>query len=87
MFRKPATPHRSAADLQKPVSHMSPGQRSYEAKRAADAGMTLEAWLGKKAGAAARAAVEKRRTQTPVPASKPKGLLGRLIERAHKPLR
>ena len=66
---------------------MSPGQRSYEEKRAADAGMTIEAWLGKKASAAERAAIEKRRTQTPAVASKPKGVLGRLIERAHKPLR
>ncbi|MEJ0048092.1 MAG: hypothetical protein WDN04_19700 [Rhodospirillales bacterium] len=66
---------------------LSEGQRAYEAKRAAKAGMSLEKWLAhkqKQAGEAARAeaksAAEARKT-----AKKP-GLLSRLIDRAHKPL-
>ncbi len=66
---------------------MSEGQKAYEQKRAAKAGMSLEKWLDMKEREkreqtrarekAARAAV--------APAKKP-GLLSRLIERAHKPL-
>ncbi|MBC9208826.1 hypothetical protein IBL26_18395 [Roseomonas aerophila] len=64
---------------------MSEGQRSYEAKRAAKAGKTLEQWLKLKgqereallAAAAARTA--------PQPAKKP-GFFARLMEKATKPL-
>jgi hypothetical protein len=66
---------------------LSDGQRAYEAKRAAKAGMSLEKWLAYKekqaeiaVRAAARSAAEAKR-----PPKKP-GLLSRLIERAHKPL-
>ena len=65
---------------------MSHGQRAYEAKRAADAGMTIEAWLGKKRTDAARAVAAKRKAEMPAAAPKRKGLLGRLIDSAHKPL-
>ncbi len=64
---------------------MSEGQRAYEQKRAAKAGMSLEKWLDnreKDKRAAAKVA-------KPVPAParpKPPGLLSRLIEKARKPL-
>ncbi len=64
---------------------LSEGQRAYEAKRAAKAGMSLEKWLASKqrqqeAEARARAKAEPAKT-----AKKP-GLFARLLERAHKPL-
>lgn len=66
---------------------LTEGQRAYEAKRAAKAGMSLDKWLDAKerqqeeterAKAKAAAAASK----TP---RKP-GFFGRLIERAHKPI-
>ena len=64
---------------------MSRGKLAYEARRAAEAGMTLEAWLSKKTKDATRAAAEKLRVaQASTP--KPKGFVGRLLDRAHKPL-
>lgn len=64
---------------------MSEGQRAYEARRAAKAGVTLDKWLGEKdkerraeARADARAAAAK-------PGKKP-GLFSRLLERAQRPL-
>ena len=65
---------------------MSEGQRAYEAKRAAKAGVSLEKWLQMKERD--RAAEAKAREQVAKPPAAPKkpGLLSRLIERAHKPL-
>lgn len=64
---------------------MSDGQRAYEAKRAAKAGMSTERWLEAKRKAEAQAAAEQARKQPAAPA-KPPGLLKRLLDRAHKPL-
>jgi len=64
---------------------MSEGQRAYEARRAAKAGMTLEKWMETKrreAEAAARTA----QVAPPKP-PKPPGFLSRLIERAHRPIK
>jgi hypothetical protein len=63
---------------------LSEGQRAYEARRAAKAGMSLEKWLDSKqkqqeAEARARAA------EAPKPPKKP-GFFSRLIEKAQKPL-
>jgi hypothetical protein len=66
---------------------LSEGQRAYEAKRAAKAGMSLDKWLTSKQRqqeAEARAR-EKAAEPTKAPKKKP-GLLSRLLERAHKPL-
>jgi hypothetical protein len=66
------------------ASLLTDGQRDYEAKRAAKAGMSLEKWLETKQRqqeAAARA-----RTAELVKPSKP-GLFKRLIDRAHQPLK
>ena len=63
---------------------MTDGQRAYEAKRAAKAGMSLDKWLDTKqrqAHAEARAVA----VAQPKPEKKP-GFLARLIERAHRPL-
>ena len=70
---------------------MSEGQRGYEAKRAAKAGMSLEKWLAEKARAEAdeqRARERERSAQVKLEAKATKrgGLLARLIERGHKPL-
>jgi hypothetical protein len=69
------------------LSTLSQGQRAYEAKRAAKAGMSLEKWIARKekyaadaARAAAREAAEAKK-----PAKKP-GFFSRLLDWAHKPL-
>ena len=62
---------------------LTEGQRSYEAKRAAKAGMSLEKWLEskeKQAAARAREAVVEK------PKAKKRGLFSRLLEKAQKPL-
>ena len=62
---------------------LTPAQRAYEEKRAAKAGKTLDAWLDQKAK---RAAEEARAAAPPPPPKKP-GLITRLLDRAHKPLK
>ena len=65
---------------------LTEAQRAYEAKRATKAGMSLEKWLKekeKRAATEAKAAAEA--TKPPAEAKKP-GFLGRLLEKAQKPL-
>ena len=62
---------------------LSEGQRAYEAKRAAKAGMSLEKWLVTKE----RAAAADQKAAAPPPPPKKPGILGRLIDRAHQPLK
>jgi flagellar biosynthesis/type III secretory pathway protein FliH len=67
--------------------NLTPGQRAYEAKRAAKAGVSLEKWLAEKdreAEAAAREAAKAAREAAR--SAKPQGFFSRLIEKAHKPL-
>ena len=64
---------------------MTEGQRAYEARRAAKAGMTLDRWLEQKRRAEAAEAAAQARAAKPAAPKKP-GLLARLIDRAHKPL-
>lgn len=64
-----------------PARTMTAAQRAYEQKRAQKAGMTLEKWLDGKAKLAEAAAPKPEK-----PARKP-GLLSRLLDRAHKPLK
>ena len=63
---------------------LTPGQRAYEAKRAAKAGMSLEKWLAAKER---QAAVEAKGAAPPAPkpVRKP-GFFARLLERANRPL-
>lgn len=67
---------------------LTEGQRAYEAKRAAKAGMSLDRWLAEKdrrQQEAERARRKAEAAERPKPAKKP-GFFARLIERAQKPL-
>ena len=65
---------------------LTDGQRAYEAKRAAKAGMSLDAWLrDKEKRARAEAAEAAKAVAVEAPAKKP-GFFARLMERAQKPL-
>jgi hypothetical protein len=69
-------------------SKLTEGQRAYEARRAAKAGMSLEKWLAekeKRARAEAAEAAKAMAAEAPKPAKKP-GFFSRLLERAQKPL-
>ena len=66
---------------------MSEGQRAYEQKRAARAGMTLEKWLeAKEKQAQEEAREQERAAKAAARATRKPGLLSRLLDRAHKPL-
>ncbi len=65
------------------LKSLTPAQRAYEEKRAAKAGKSLEAWLDQKAK---RSAEEAKAAAPPPPPKKP-GLISRLLDRAHKPLK
>ncbi|WP_428491824.1 hypothetical protein [Rhodopila sp.] len=64
---------------------LTEGQRSYEAKRAAKAGMSLEKWLASKEREREVEAKAKLKAAPVVKPAKPPGLLGRLLERAQRP--
>ncbi len=70
---------------------MSEGQRAYEAKRAAKAGMSLDRWLAQKEREAAQAergaTTAKAQGGAAEPAAgKRPGFFARLLEKAQKPL-
>ncbi len=70
----------------KTTKTLTEGQRAYEAKRAAKAGMSLEKWLSSKQRQSEAEAREKQKAaEATKPAKKP-GLISRLLDRAHKPL-
>jgi hypothetical protein len=64
---------------------LTDGQRAYEARRAAKAGMSLEKWLEVKERQQRADAREKEKSDAPKKAKKP-GLISRLLDRAHRPL-
>ena len=65
---------------------LTDGQRAYEAKRAAKAGMSLDKWLNsKQREKEAEAKAKLKAIETAKPA-KPPGFFGRLLERAQRPL-
>jgi hypothetical protein len=64
---------------------MSEGQRAYEARRAAKAGMSLEKWLDAK-DRDRRDEERLREKELKQATPKKPGFLSRLIDRAHKPL-
>jgi hypothetical protein len=64
---------------------MSAGQRAYEARRAAKAGMSLERWLAEKEKRARQEITATAKATAVKPARKP-GFFARLLERAQKPL-
>jgi len=67
------------------ANELTEGQRAYEAKRAAKAGMTLEKWLQAKEKDRLAEARARQIATEPAKPKKP-GLFSRLIERAEKPL-
>ncbi len=68
------------------TKQMTDGQRSYEEKRAAKAGLSLDKWLElKEREKREEARAREKAAKAAEPAKKP-GFLSRLIERAHKPL-
>jgi hypothetical protein len=70
-----------AAEPRMPARPMTDAQRDYERKRAEKAGMSLEKWLDQKQKQLAAEAPKATK-----PARKP-GLLSRLLDRAHEPLK
>lgn len=65
---------------------LTEGQRAYEAKRAAKAGMSLDKWLSSKQRQVEAEARAKAKAADAVKPPKKRGLLSRLLDRAHKPL-
>jgi hypothetical protein len=65
---------------------LTEGQRAYEAKRAAKAGMSLDKWLASKQRALEAEAKARLKAVEAAKPPKPPGLFSRLIERAHRPL-
>jgi hypothetical protein len=73
--------------MPKPSRTLTEGQRAYEAKRAAKAGMSLEKWLATKDKAAAETAKAEAQARRAADAKKkPPGFFSRLLDKAHKPL-
>ncbi len=68
------------------TKQMTDGQRAYEAKRAAKAGVSLDKWLGQKERERQQEEKARAKQATPPPPPKPPGLISRLLNRAHKPL-
>lgn len=68
---------------------LTEGQRAYEARRAAKAGMTLEKWLAEKDRRARLDAAEAaREAEAEKPkAPEKKGWFSRLLDKAHQPLK
>ena len=60
---------------------MTDAQREYERKRAAKAGMSLDKWLDQKQKQAVAEAPK------PIKPPRKKGLISRLIDKAHEPLK
>jgi hypothetical protein len=65
---------------------MTEGQRAYEARRAAKAGLSLDKWMAAKERDRLAEEKAKARTMEQGKPAKPPGLFKRLLERAHKPL-
>ncbi len=64
---------------------LTEGQRAYEAKRAAKAGMTLEKWLNAKQRDQEAEARARQKASEP-PKAKKDTFFSRLLEKAQKPL-
>jgi hypothetical protein len=65
---------------------MTEGQRAYETKRAARAGLSLDKWLAQKDRDRQQEARAQERATKPPERPKKRGLISRLLDRAHKPL-
>jgi hypothetical protein len=65
---------------------LTEGQKAYEAKRAAKAGMSLDKWLTSKQRQQEADVKAKLKALEPVKPPKPPGFFSRLLERAQRPL-
>jgi hypothetical protein len=65
---------------------LTEGQRTYEAKRAAKAGMSLDKWLASKQRQQEAEEKAKLKAAEAAKPPKPPGFFARLLERAHRPL-
>ncbi|MGD0431390.1 MAG: hypothetical protein ABSA58_09885 [Acetobacteraceae bacterium] len=65
---------------------LTEGQRAYEARRAAKAGLSLDKWLAAKERDRLNEEKAKAKAAVVAQPAKPPGFLKRLLERAHKPL-
>jgi hypothetical protein len=65
---------------------LTEGQRAYESKRAAKAGMSLDKWLNSKQREKEAEAKAKLKAVEATKPPKPPGFFGRLLERAQRPL-
>jgi hypothetical protein len=83
---KPATAAKAPAPKPITVQSLTEGQRAYEAKRAAKAGMSLEKWLSSKQREKQAEAKARLKAVEATKPPKPPGFFSRLLERAHKPL-
>jgi hypothetical protein len=91
--KAPARPVVAKPVVAKPVAAkpvvakaLTEGQRAYEAKRAAKAGMSLDRWLTSKQRAQEAEAREREKAAEQAKPPKKPGFFGRLMDRAHKPL-
>jgi hypothetical protein len=72
------------------LGDLTEGQRAYEARRAAKAGMTLEKWLvdkDRRAKADAAEAAKEAEALAKTTQPEKKGWFGRLMDKAHKPIK
>jgi uncharacterized alpha-E superfamily protein len=69
-----------------PIKPLTEGQRAYEAKRAAKAGMSLDKWLALKQREQEAEAKAKLKLAEAAKPPKPPGFFTRLLDRAHRPL-
>jgi len=65
---------------------MTEGQRAYEAKRAAKAGVSMEKWMSQKQRDRQQEARAREEAVKPPPPPKKPGFFSRLLDKAHKPL-
>ena len=68
------------------TKQLTEGQRAYEAKRAAKAGMSLEKWLAAKEKERGQEAKAREKAAKPAPPPKKPGFFARLLEKARKPI-
>src|SRR6185312_3266610 len=83
-FRTAGHHHRGSA-LPTPKT-LTEGQRAYEAKRAAKAGMSLEKWLASKQRQQEADEKARKKVAEAAKPAKPPGFFSRLLERAQRPL-
>lgn len=87
--KKPVTPTPpvSRSKPGKMSSELTEGQRAYESRRAAKAGLSLEKWLVAKERDRLAEEKAKAKAAEAVKPAKPPGFFRRLLDRAHKPLK